>query len=111
MCESIREFSGKDPEEEKQKDPRNATREATGNEEITKYETNASETGSFIEVNDDGSAEKPDAESKDEETQCAKPKALSKKSPDCLYHGASYRSWFQHLLNLIRGPRFFRINT
>ena len=108
MCESILEFSGKDPKEEKPEDPRDATEEA-GNSEVTKSETNASETDDSVEVNDDGNADttkKPDAEPKDEETQSAKPKALHKR-PECLYHGASYRSWFQQLLNLIRGPRFF----
>ena len=110
MCESILEFSEKDPEEEKWEDPTDATEEETENKGVTKYNTNVSETDSFIEVTDDGKADatkKPDAEPKDEETQSAKPKALSRKSPDCLYHGASYRSWFQQLLNLIRGPRFF----
>ena len=110
MCESVLEFSGKNPKEEKSEDPTDATKEVTGNKDVTKCETNASETDSFIEVNDDGNAneaKKPDADPKNEETRCAKPKALSKKSPDCVYHGATYRSWFQQLLNLIRGPQFF----
>ena len=111
MCESILEFSGNNPEEEKPEDLTDATvEEATGNEEVTKYENKASKTDGFIEVNDDGNADetkKPDAEPNDELAQSAQPKSLSKKDSECLYHGASYRSWLQQLLNLIRGSRFF----
>ena len=105
MCESILEFSGKNSKDENLEDSMAVTEEETGCIEVVRDKTNAKETGNHVEVDDDIADETKISESKDEEAQCAKPKTLDK-SPDCLYHSASYRSWFQQLLNLIRGPRF-----
>ena len=106
MCESILEFSGKESKEGNLKDPMVVAEEETGNIENVKDESNTTETDNKVEVDDNGSVdETKKPETKGEEAQSAEKKTLNK-STDCLYHSASHRSWFQQLLNLIRGPRF-----
>ena len=53
---------------------------------------------------DTNKKEPKDEEEKEE--KAVKPKTALNRNPDCLYHGASHRNWFQQLLNLIRGADF-----